>query len=157
MERETAYGFGQPERVIRQYVTRSLILGVFTFPLVFGACFSGRRGGEPESLEERVKAFWQARVAGDGIKAFSYEAFSKTRQGTHYSPYPRLRPGLITSYEVKKVIEAGDEATVTVTVQYTLPIPGRADHNLSVTSNEAWVRIDGQWYRKAPSAEAELV
>jgi hypothetical protein len=44
-------------------------------------------------------------------------------------------------------VENGDEATVTVDCQYYLIVPARADLNLSITLDERWVRIDGQWYR----------
>src|SRR5712691_1668825 len=138
-----------------QRVNGLLILGLFTFPFVFGACSSGKRGGEVESLEERVKGFWEARIAGDDLKAYSYEAHSKTGKMTVQNYLRARNPALkYKAYEVKGTVENGDEATVTVGVQYNLVIPARADLNLSMTINEQWVRIDGQWYRQLEQPDA---
>jgi hypothetical protein len=61
-----------------------------------------------------------------------------------------------TAYEVKKVEEKGDEATVTVDVKYHLVIPTRADLNLSMEMADPWVRLDGQWYRQALESKQNL-
>jgi len=117
-------------------------------PFVFEACSSEQRGGEAELLGERVKGFWEARVAGDDIKAYNYEAYSKTGKMTLQQYIGARNPALkYTAYEVKGVVEKGDEATVSVGVQYNLVIPARADLNMSTTIDERWARIDGQWYR----------
>jgi hypothetical protein len=148
---EEAGGSGQPRGIPQFYqcISRLLILGLFTFPFVFEACSSEQQGGKAELLGERVKGFWEARVAGDDIKAYNYEAYSKTGKMTLQQYIGARNPALkYTAYEVKGVVEKGDEATVSVGVQYNLVIPARADLNLSTTIDERWARIDGQWYRQ---------
>lgn len=153
-------GFDQPGGSPRFYrhTNRLFVLLVFVFfPFVFGACSSERQGDEARSLEERVRGFWEARITGDDIKAYNYEAYSKTGKMT-LPQYLRARnPALkYLAYEVKGTVEKGDEATVTVDVQYHLVVPARADLDLSTTIDERWVRIDGQWYRQVEDSNANL-
>ncbi len=151
-------GFDHRARVFqphRRCSTTLLLLGLFIFLFVFGACSSERRGGEAETLEERAKGFWEVRVAGDDIKAYNYEAYSKTGKMTLQQYIQARNPTLkYIAYEVKRTVEKGDEATVTVNVQYHLVIPAMTDLNLSTTIDERWVRLDGQWYRQLEQSEA---
>ena len=102
-----------------------------------------------ETLEERAKGFWEVRVAGDDMKAYNYEAYSKTGKMTLQQYIQARNPALkYTAYEVKGTVEKGDEATVTVNVQYHLVMPAMTDLNLWTTIDERWVRLDGQWYRQ---------
>jgi len=148
---EVASGSDRPGEVLRLHpcINRLFVLGLFIFLFVFGACSSERRGGEVETLEERAKGFWQARVAADDLEAYNYEAYSKTGKMTA-TQYIRARsPALkYTAYEVKGTVEKGDEATVTVDFKYRLIIPARADIDLPMTTDERWVRLDGRWYRQ---------
>ena len=148
-------GFDWPARALRfhQCISRLLVLGLFVFLFVCGAC--SQRGGEVESLGERVKGFWQARIAGDDLKAYNYEAYSKTGKMT-LQQYIRARnPALkYTAYEVKGIVEKGDEATVTVDLQYHLVIAARGELDLPATLDERWVRLDGQWHRQLEKPEA---
>jgi len=144
-------GFDHLERVLqtRRYCRALLLLGLFIFSLAFGACSSEKQGGEAEPLEARVRGFWEARTAGDDLKAYSYEAYSKKGKMTA-EQYIRVRnPALkYKAYEVKKTVENGDEATATVDVQYSLVVPVGAELNLSMVMEEHWVRLEGQWYRE---------
>jgi len=139
--------------LLRQGVNVLLVLLLF-FPFVFGACSSEQQTGKVESLEERVKGFWDARVAGDDAKAYHYEAYSKTNTMTLQNYLQARNPALkYNGYEVKKVEEKGDEATVIVDVTYHLVVPARADLDLSMALTEPWVRLDGQWYRQLPKSK----
>jgi len=149
-------GFNCPAKVFQlpQCINTLFLLGVIIFPLAFGACSSERRGGEAGRLEERVKEFWEARIAGNDLKAYNYEAYSKTGKMT-LQKYLRARSPLLKykTYEVKKAVENGDEALVTVDFIYHLIVPARADLDLSTIIDERWVRIDGQWYRELEKPE----
>jgi len=104
-----------------------------------------------ESLEERVKGFWDARVADDDARAYNYEAYFKTKKMTLQQYLQARNPALkYNGYEVKTVEEKGDEATVIVDVKYHLVIPTRAALDLSMAVTEPWVRLEGQWYRQLP-------
>lgn len=148
---ETEDSFDHWARAFRPYrfSVTLLLLGFFIFPFVFGACSSERRGGEAEPLEARVRGFWEARTAGDDLKAYSYEAYSKTGK-MKPEDYLRARNPTLKykAYEMKNAVENGDEATVTVDVAYNLIMPAQANLDLSMTTKERWVRLEGQWYRE---------
>ena len=147
---EVEGGLDRPVNGLRphQCISGLLVLGLLISFFVFGACSSGRRGGA-EKLEERVKGFWQARVAGNDLQAYNYEAYAKTGKMTVQKYIQARSPALkYVTYEVKKIEEKGDEATVTVAFTYHVVIPARMDIDLPTTVDERWVRIDGQWYRQ---------
>jgi hypothetical protein len=153
---EVEGGLDRPVNGLRphQYISRLLVLGLLISLFVFGACSSGRRGGA-ETLEERVKGFWQARVAGNDLQAYNYEAYVKTGKMTLQQYIQARSPALkYVAYKVKKIEENGDEATVTVDFTYHLVIPARMDLDLPTTVDERWVRIDGQWYRQVEQPDA---
>lgn len=150
-------GLDRPRKVPRLYqgINGLCVLGLFLFLFVFGACSSKPRG-EVETLEGRVKGFWEARVAGDNLKAYNYEAYAKTGKMTLQQYLRALSPVLkYTAYEVKRTVENGDEATVTVDFNYHLIVPARAELDLSTTIDERWVRIDGQWYRQVEQQDTK--
>jgi hypothetical protein len=148
---EAAGGFDHPPWVtqICQYINALFVIGLLIFPLVFAACSSERREDQAGSLKERVRGFWEARIAGDDLKAYAYEAYSKTGKMTQ-TQYVRARSAVFQykSYEVKGIEEKGDEATVTIDLQYSLVLPAKSDLNLSMSFPERWIRLDGQWYRQ---------
>jgi hypothetical protein len=100
-------------------------------------------------LENRVKGFWEERVAGKEMKAYEYEAYAK-RGSMSAEQYLRARnPALkYKSYTIKGIEENGDEATVKVDVAYHLMVPARGQLDSATEITEQWVRLDGQWYRK---------
>jgi len=148
---EAAGGFDHPPWVsqVCQHISELLIVGLLVFPLVFVACSSERQGDQADSLEERVIEFWNARIAGDDLKAYAYEAYSKTGKMTA-TQYVRARTPLIQykSYKVKGIEKQEDEATVTVDLRYSLVVPAQKDVNLAMSLKERWVHLDGQWYRQ---------
>lgn len=127
-----------------------LVFGLLSVLLSLGSCQSQQQARGPEPLERRVRGFWEARIAGDDLTAYTYEAYSKTGRMTSTQYVQSRNPTLkYTAYEVKKIDERGDEATVIVDVRYRLIIPARADLGLSMDVEEQWVRFeDGQWYRQ---------
>jgi hypothetical protein len=97
-----------------------------------------------------VEAFWDARIAGDDLKAYNYEAYAKNGKMSA-TDYVRARSPTLKykSYEIKNVEEQGDRATITMDLYYQLIVPARADLALSMLRKEEWVRLDdGQWYRE---------
>ena len=154
---EVEGGLDRPIRGFRLHrrINGLFFLGSCIFLFVFGACSSGRRGGA-ETLEERVKGFWEARIAGNDLQAYNYEAYAKTGKMTLQKYIQARSPALkYVAYEVKKIVEKGDEATVTVDFTYHLVIPARADLDLPTTIDEPWVRIDGQWYRQSEQPDTK--
>ncbi len=155
---EAAGGFDHPPGVSRicQHIGELFVIGLLIFPLAFAACSSERRGVRAESLEERVRGFWEARIAGDDLKAYAYEAYAKTGRMTP-TRYVRARSPLLQykSYKVKGIEEQGDEATVTIDLRYRLILPTPKDLNLAMNLQERWIRLDGQWYRQLEKPETD--
>src|SRR5262245_20417226 len=155
---EVAGGFVHPPWVsqICRHINVFFVIGLFVLPLAFAACSSERQRGQAESLEERVKEFWEARIAGDDIKAYTFEAYSKNGQMTA-NQYVRSRSPVFQykSYKVKGIEEKGDEATVIIDLRYNLALPTRRDVDLAMDLQERWVRLDGQWYRQLEKAKTD--
>jgi bifunctional DNA-binding transcriptional regulator/antitoxin component of YhaV-PrlF toxin-antitoxin module len=81
-------------------------------------------------------------------------AFVKRERIEEVCRFLKTDPALkFDRYEVKKVEEKGDEATVTVDVSYYLVVPAKDALNLSMAVTEPWVRLEGQWYRQLPQAK----
>lgn len=110
--------------------------------------------GKSEILEDRVRAFWEKRIAGEDLKAYAYEAYAK-KGSMSTEAYVRARnPALrYKAYTVKEIEKDGDEATVKVNVAYNLAIPARGQLDLQTEIAERWVRLDGQWYRQEPKQD----
>ncbi|HEV8713597.1 MAG TPA: hypothetical protein VGX03_12315 [Candidatus Binatia bacterium] len=155
---EAAGGFDHLPWVsyIYQYINKLFVIGLLIVPLAFAACTSERRGDQAQSLEERVRGFWEARIAGDDLKAYSYEAYSQTGKMTP-TQYVRARSPVFRyrTYTVKGIEEQGDEATVTIDLRYSLALPTKKDVNLAMDLQERWVRLDGQWYRQLEKPETD--
>jgi len=155
---EAAGGFDYPPWVsqIYQSINKLFVIGLLIFPVALAACTSERRGDQAQSLEERVRGFWEARIAGDDLKAYAYEAYAKTGKMTP-TQYVRARSPVFQyrAYTVKGIEEQQDEATVTIDLRYSLALPTKKDVKLSMNLQERWVRLDGQWYRQVEKPETE--
>lgn len=107
-------------------------------------------GGKSASLEERVAAYWQARLQKQAEKAFEFEAPGSIEKAK-YLQQMFTSPISFTGSSIMSIRENGDEATVNLQMQYLLPGLTRP-----VTSPlaEKWTKIRGQWYRQSPKQEA---
>jgi len=99
-------------------------------------------------LEERVKAYWDARVAGDFQAAFRLE---EPGTGVNEKEYLlRMAKGniLFRSYQTGEVsITERDKAQVRLTLKYAIPgAPTPFESKLS----DPWVKVDRQWYHRMP-------
>jgi hypothetical protein len=134
----------------QRFITKFSLLMLVGVLGVLSACRSEKKAGETTPLEERVKAFWDARVAGDDLKAYNYEIFAKNGEMSA-SQYVRARTPTLRykSYQIKKIEVQGDQATITMDLYYQLIIPTRSELPLSMERTEKWLRLeDGQWYRE---------
>jgi hypothetical protein len=130
---------------------RRLIFTLLFFPAVFVSLNACRQSPSEKSnaLGDRVREFWERRIAGEDVKAYEYEEYSKTGSMT-VSQYVQSRnPALrYKAYKIKEIAENGDEATVRVDTAYHLSMPARGQFDLATEVTEQWVRLDGQWYRQ---------
>lgn len=131
-----------------RYVVIVLLLFPFSF-LVWSGCNSASRNGGESSLESRVKTFWEIRIAGEDIKAYEFEEYSK-KGSMSLEQYIRARnPALhYKTYKIKEVEENGDSAIVKLEVGYNLSLPTRGQFDMTTEITDRWVRLDGQWYRQ---------
>lgn len=103
-------------------------------------------GGKPASLEERVKAYWEARTKGQAEKSFELEV-PGTIDKSAYLKRILTAPVTFTSYSIQTIKENGNEAVVELQTEYLLPGLSRP---VSSSMSEEWVRVKGQWYHHLP-------
>ena len=102
-----------------------------------------------QPLEQRVTAFWEARIQDDDFAAYEYEAYAHTGKMTP-TQYVRRRSPLMkyTEYSINKIQEQENEAQVRIVIKYQLTVPGMTTLSLDSVVKDRWVRLDnGQWYR----------
>lgn len=127
-----------------QFAIRAVVGGVV---LVALAALFLQQHAQP--LEQRVTAFWEARIQDDDFAAYQYEAYAHTGKLTP-TQYVRRRSPLMkyTEYSINKIQEQENEALVRVVIKYELTVPGMTTLSLDSVVKERWVRLDnGQWYR----------
>lgn len=117
-----------------------------TFRVLFALCGAAvvacSRGGTPAPLNERVQAYWEARVKGQVEQAFEFEAPGGiTKQ--EYLKDMMTRNIVITKCSIQTIKEKADEAEVEVQVEYLLPGLSRP---VSSSMLDKWVRVKGRWY-----------
>lgn len=113
---------------------------------MLAAC-STRPAVEPErAVRERAEAYWAARVIGDHVTAYEYEAVSV---GPDASLQRYLNARGTMAYERASVEEvrlvSPDKAEVRVAFAYRLPLPGMR-RPIDAEAWTDWVMIDGKWY-----------
>ena len=115
----------------------------------FGSCQPGDVAQQAQPLEQRVRAFWEARIQDDDLAAYQYEAYAHTGKMTQ-TQYVRRRSPLMkyTEYSISDIQEHENEAQVKVVIKYQLTVPGMTELSLDSVVKDRWVRLDnGQWYR----------
>jgi len=105
-------------------------------------------GGKSVSLEERVKAYWEARTKGHVDQAYEFEA-PLAMDKPAYAKWVSLSPVAFKTFVIKDLKENGDEAEVRLQVEYLLPGLSRS---ASSSMLDKWVRIRGRWYHMLPPA-----
>ena len=132
-----------------QNAIRGAVGGVVLVALV---AFLFQQRAEP--LEQRVAAFWEARIQGDDATAYQYEIYAHTGKMTA-TQYIRARSPSVTyqDYEIDEIRKQENEALVKVKAQYRITMPGLFDRQAGSVIKERWVRLDdARWYRNVPNA-----
>ena len=129
-------------------ISVGMIRGV-TFAVGLLLMLASACGGKPASLEERVTAYWQARLQKQAEKAFEFEMPGSVEK-PRYLQQIFVTPIAFTASSITSIHQNGDEATVNLQMQYLLPGLTRP-----VTSPlaEKWMKVRGQWYRQSPTQE----
>ena len=101
-----------------------------------------------------MAAFWEARLKGDELTAYQYEAYAYTGEMTATQYIQARSPALkYMAYTIDTIQEQQNEAQVTVKLQYQMSVPGMVDLPLSTAIKERWVRFENTWYRNLKSEE----
>ena len=132
-----------------QSAGRGSVCGFVILAVLLGSCQSEQATPSVQSLEQRVEAFWEARIRGDDLAAYTYEAYAHNGEMTA-TQYLRMRaPTLIyKAYSIDVIDKDENKAQVKVDVQYRLILPAMGDLPLSMEMREGWLRLDdGRWYR----------
>ena len=133
-----------------QPAVRASICGVLILAVLFGSCQSEKKTLGVRSLEQRVESFWEARIQGDDLRAYTYESYAHTGELTA-TQYVRARAATLEykSYSIDAIDKHENKAQVRVNVQYQLNLPAMGNLPLSMKIHEDWVRLeDEQWYRQ---------
>lgn len=99
-----------------------------------------------QAVRERAEAYWAARVVGDHVTAYQYEAVSTEPEATlqgYISSRGTIRYDRASVEEVRML--ADDKAEVRVALAYRFPLPG-LKKAIEAEVWTDWVRIDGKWY-----------
>ena len=132
-----------------QSAGQGYICGFVILSVLLGSCQSEQTTLDAQSLEQRVQAFWEARIQGDDLAAYTYEAYAHSGEMT-VTQYVRARAPTLKykSYSIDVIDKHENKAQVKVDVQYQLILPMMGDVPLSMKIEEDWVRLeDRQWYR----------
>ncbi|ODS91072.1 MAG: hypothetical protein ABS45_14450 [Comamonas sp. SCN 65-56] len=127
----------------RRRFLAGLVLPVAAWALA-GCATQPGSGADQAALLERATAYWAAVKANDRVKAWSYEAASKTGTST-LEGYLKRGGMVFDAVQVRGVQEiSGDTAKVAVHQRYSIPM--MRIKNMDTDIQDPWQRIDGVWF-----------
>lgn len=116
--------------------------------VILAGCGPGER--QPETVEERAQARWEAMAAGDFEEAWNYYSpgYRDTTPVEAFAEDMRRRPVRWTGAEVLGAECDGDRCKVSARVSYRIPSgpTGIEDMEPSRHVNETWIRTRDQWW-----------
>lgn len=133
------------QQILTLFVAVTVVFGTYCVAAdKQNASGNGTSADVPQHLDDRARAYWMARVAGDLITTYEFEADSVI--GTvSLAEYTRKKGRII--YKRAKVLNTAitgkKKAVVNLVAEVIVPgLPG------SFTSEfkDGWVFIDGLWY-----------
>lgn len=104
----------------------------------------------PDTIDKRSVERWNYLIAHQAEKAYDYltPGYRATKTREDYASAMNNRP-----VQWKKAVFEdkqcdGDRCDVSVTIDYSMPIPGVNGRRSEAqsTQHETWIRLDGQWY-----------
>ncbi len=122
---------------------------VVAFALTLMCMVAFSCGGKPASLEERVKQYWELRIAKKLEQIYEFEAPGVPDKQTYLRKI-LTAPIVFTACTVRSIQENGNEGMVELQTEYLLPGLSRP---VSSSMSEKWTRRNGQWYHHFPSDE----
>jgi hypothetical protein len=104
--------------------------------------------GKQASLEDRVKAYWDARIKGQVEQTYEFEAPGSMDKEA-YLQKMRSMPVAFRKSTIESIKESGDEAEVKLRQEFLLPGLSRS---ASSSMLDKWVKVRGRWYHMLPPA-----
>jgi hypothetical protein len=109
---------------------------------------------QDEIIAERVQARWDALIARDYAKAYSYYSPAYRSRSTAVDLEIKLRMQRVKWIGAKYVSHScsGDVCTVDVDLKYQMakPVPGVSSWGSVNRIQEQWIKVDGQWWFVPP-------
>lgn len=137
----------RPSVMIRGW--RGLLLLV---PLLVGCAAMQTQGGLEQAgrLRERASWYWDARIKGDQMIAYTVHEPAFRRAVSQQTFAPSMTVTRVLAYEIVGTRIQGDLGFVRVKIQSTSPfaLPAKRAEPKWQEIEERWVRVDGEWYRK---------
>ena len=121
---------------------RGSVCGFVILSVLLVSCQSEQTTPSVQSLEQRVEAFWEARIRGDDLAAYTYEAYAHNGEMTATQYVGARAPTLrYKAYSIDVIDKDENKAQVKVDVQYQLILPAMGDLALSMKMQEDWLRL----------------
>jgi len=112
------------------------------FALCVAAVLACSCHGKAVPLNERIQAYWEARVKRQVERAFEFET-PGVMEKQDYLKKMMATNIAFTKYSIRSIREKADEAEVDLQVEYLLPGLSRP---VSSSLLDKWVRVEGRWY-----------
>ncbi len=112
------------------------------FALCSAAVLACSCHGKAAPLNERIQAYWDARVKRQVERAFEFE-MPGVMEKQDYLKKMMATNIAFTKYSIRSIREKADEAEVDLQVEYLLPGLSRP---VSSSLLDKWVRVEGRWY-----------
>lgn len=122
------------------------------FATVLAGCAIDSKKTEPDQVvEERAQARWELVVERDFVSAYEFRTpgYRERTRASDYAVDMSVRPVHWTAAKVQEVqCESPEKCIVTITVSYKVPSAPRGINQMVMSRNieEAWLRLDGQWW-----------
>ncbi len=127
-------------------------LGLLLLSLLVGCAVMQTQGSLDAAgrLRERASRYWDARINGDLMAAYTAHEPAFRRAVTLQTFAPSIGVSRVLAYEIVGVRIRGELGFVRVKMRVASPFAlsaKQAEPNWQ-EMEERWVRVDGEWYRK---------
>jgi hypothetical protein len=126
------------------------VAGLALLAVILAACASNPGASRDRQIQERAQARWDAIIAGDYERAFTYlsPGYRSTTNAADYGIELRLRKVryLSASYLDHSCDDNACSVRVDVGFRLAQPMKGVPEWDGTQTLTEQWVRIGGDWW-----------
>lgn len=115
------------------------------------ACSPSTHSSKKENILERVRLYWDKRIAGDYDVMYTLEAEMNKRK-IKKSEYRKIfgDQAQIISYNIQdvKIISEKNKATVSVIyeIELKIPVPGLLGYRRKLVAEDFWILENANWF-----------